>query len=185
MDGSGGAGTKGGGARRALIAVAKMKRPVGLKGEIALEPMTDYRERLLQLANVWIGQDEETARSRRVDRVRMTSSTVILKLGDVGSRTQAEEYRGQYVFVDEEDSPRPEPGSYYVHEVVGLDVVREDGTFIGRIRDVQKFPAQDIWIAVQGDREVMIPAVKEIIRSVELDTRRVIVRLPEGFIDEN
>lgn len=175
----------GGDVGRALIAVGRLRRPVGLKGEMSLEVLTDSRERLQGIERTWVGRTADRARIHRMQHVRLTRQAVVVKLSEVDSRSQAEEYRDHYVFVDEEDSPGPEPGSYYVHEVVGLEVVDEQGRRLGTVADVQKFPAQDLWIVERDNRQYMIPAVREFIRSVELDRRRIIVRPIEGLIDEN
>jgi len=168
-----------------LIAVGRLTRPVGLKGELALEPLVGHRERLSELAEAWIGRAAETAHGCRVEHVRFTSAAAVVKISGIESRTEAEQHRGQYVFVDERSSAGPAPGSFYVHDIVGLEVFREDGTFVGTVQDVQKSPAHDLWIVARAGREFMIPAVREFIRSVELDRRRVVIRPIEGLIDEN
>lgn len=170
---------------RSLIAVGRLTRPVGLKGEMALVPLTGRRERLAALEESWIGLAADSAELRRVEHVRITQAAVVVKVSGIESRTQAEQHRGEYIFVDESDSPGPAPGSFYVHDIVGLEVLREDGTYVGTVREVQKSPAHDIWIVARGEREFMIPAVRAFIRSVELERRRVIIRPIEGLIDEN
>jgi len=171
--------------QRALLAVGRLTRPVGLKGEMALELLADNRERLESLDRTWVGEKPEGARLHHMEHVRFTRQSVVIKLSEVDSRSKAETYRGQYLFVDQADSPGRTPGSYYVHEVVGLDIVDESGVHIGTITDVQKFPAQDLWIVRRGNSEIMIPAVSEFVRSVDLESRRVVVRVIEGLLDEN
>lgn len=170
---------------RALIAIGRMTRPVGLKGEQALEILTENRDRLQSIKSVWVGPAPGDAHMHHVQHVRLTPKSVIVKLSDVDSRTRAEEYRGLFVFVDEKESPAPAPGSFYVHELIGLEVVDEQGTHLGTISDVQHFPAQDLWVVARGGREILVPAVREFIRSVELERRRVIVRPIDGLFDEN
>lgn len=168
-----------------LIAVGRLTRPVGLKGEMALEPLVDDRERLTELGESWIGRAAEAAKGCRVEHVRFTNAAAVVKISGIESRTEAEQHRGEYVFVDERTSAGPAPGSFYVHDIIGLDVFREDGTYIGTVKDVQKSPAHDLWIVARSGREFMIPAVRAFIRSVELDRRRVVIRPIEGLIDEN
>lgn len=170
---------------RSLIAVGRLTRPVGLKGELAVDVLTENRDRLQSIESAWVGATPGEARLHRMEHVRLSPAAVIVKLSDVDSRTHAETYRGQYVFVDEKESPGPGPGSYYVHELIGLEVVDEQGTHLGTISDVRRFPAQDLWVVARGGREILVPAVKEFIRSVELERRRVIVRPIEGLFDEN
>ena len=185
MPATGDGGRRVDGTGRALIAVGRITRPVGLKGEMALELMADDRERLRSVERVWVGASPDKALIHQMQHMRLTRAAVVVKISDVDSRARAEDFRGQYVFVDEKGSPGPGPGSFYVHDVVGLEVVDEEGAHIGTISEVQKLPSQDIWIVLRGGREIMIPAVSEFIRSVELDRRRVVVRLIEGLIDEN
>ena len=176
---------QGDGRDQGLIAVGRLTRPVGLKGEMALELLTDRRERIQNIEQAWVGATAPEASLHQMQQVRLTPKAVVVKLSDVDSRTEAEHYRGQYVFVEAGNSPGPEPGSFYVHEVVGLDVVDEDGAYIGTIADVRNLPGQDLWVVMRGGREVLIPAVSEFIRSVQMDQHRVVVRLIEGLIDEN
>ena len=168
-----------------LIAVGRLGRPVGLKGEMTLEFLGDNQQRIRTVERTWVGANPEDVVPRSLEAVRFTPKTVVVKLSGLDSRTDAEGCRGQFVFVVLGDSPAPPDGRYFVHDLIGLEVVDEHGSPIGTLTDVQSFPAQDVWIVDRNGREIMIPAVREFVRSVDLESGRVVVRAIEGLIDEN
>ncbi len=170
---------------RDLIAVGRLGRPVGLKGEMTLEVLGESQERIGTLEALWVGATPQGVVSRRMEGVRVTPKTVVVKLSGVDSRSDAEGCRAQYVFVNLAESPGPAAGRYFVHDLIGLEAVDEQGVRVGTITDVQKLPAQDVWIIDKNGREIMIPAVREFVREVDLEAGRVVIRAIEGLIDEN
>jgi 16S rRNA processing protein RimM len=74
-------------------------------------------------------------------------------------------------------------GRYYVHDVVGLRVVDQQGTELGTLREVLKLPAHDVYVVARGEKEFMIPAVKEFVLEINPAERFVRVRLIEGMAE--
>ena len=106
-----------------------------------------------------------------------------LKLKGIDDRNAAESLRGKVLFVDEAHRAKLPEGEYFVHDVLGLAVREEGGTDLGTVADVLRYPASDVYV-VRGDRgEILIPAVKEFVRSVDLGARTMTVRLIEGMIE--
>ena len=166
-----------------MIAVGRITRGVGLKGELNVSLLTDSSERFDQLKTVWIGTDESLAGKHAVVDVRKTNSAVVLKLKDVDSRTAADGFRGQMVFVASKDAVAPKKGSYFIHDIIGMEVETETGEQIGIVQDVMQLPANDVWVVVKGDKEYLIPAIKDVIRSVDVQRRRVVIRPLEGLLE--
>jgi len=168
-----------------LIAIGYITKSVGLRGEMKVIPLTDDPERFHDLASVWIGADDTTARERQLTECRVTSKGVFLKIASIEDKNAAETLRGSYVFVAEKMAIKLDPGSHFIHEIVGLTVETEEGEEIGKVTDVQKYPAQDIWVVQRGAREILIPAVKEIVRQVNLKEKRITIRAIEGLLDSD
>ena len=109
---------------------------------------------------------------------------VRLKLAGIDDRDAADRARGKILFVDEAHRAKLAKGQYFVHDVLGLAVREEGGSDLGTVADVLRYPASDVYV-IRGDRgEILIPAVKEFIRSVDLETRTMTVRLIEGMVPE-
>ena len=166
-----------------MIAVGRVSKSVGVKGELGVSPLTDDPRRFTKLKSVWIGGDESTAERFSVSSVRRVQSTVVLTVKEIDSRAAADGRRGEYIFVSEKDSVAPRKGSYFIHEIIGLEVVTESGDRIGIVRDVMKLPAHDVWIVHNGTKEILIPATKEIIRSVDVKRSTVVIRPLEGLLE--
>ena len=166
-----------------MIAVGRITRSVGLKGEMNVAVLTDTLQRFEKLKTVWIGTDESQAAKHALVAVRVTSSAVVLKLKDIDSRTASDSLRGQLVFVASKDAVVPKKGSYFIHDIVGMDVETESGEAIGTVREVMELPANDVWVVAGVGGEFLIPAIKDVIRSVDVQRRRVVIRPLEGLLE--
>lgn len=157
---------------------------VGLKGEVKVVPLTDDPGRFKKLKAVWVGTNEPL-RECEIESVRVDSDSAVVKFKEIPDRSGAEELLEKFLFVENKDSVRPREGSYYSHEIMGLSVVTSEGKEVGKIEDVWKLPANDIWVVRKGATEVLIPAVKAIIKKVDLGGRVVLVEEIEGLIELN
>jgi len=166
-----------------MIAVGRITRSIGLKGELNVALLTDVPERFENLESVWVGTDETQTVEHSVASVRVGRSSVVLKLKNIDSRSAADEQRGRLVFVAEKEAIVPKKGSYFIHDVVGMKVLTEEGEEVGTVQEVMQMPANDVWVVVAGGKEVLIPATKEVIKSVDLEHRAVRIRPLEGLLE--
>jgi 16S rRNA processing protein RimM len=95
----------------------------------------------------------------------------------------AEQLRGGYLEITREQLvPLPE-GSYYIFEIIGLKVYDLDGAYLGEITDVLQTGANDVYVVETGGKPLLIPALKQVVREVDLQGRRMRVELPEGLME--
>jgi 16S rRNA processing protein RimM len=147
---------------------------VGLRGEVEVEPLTDDAGRFHPGLSVRAG-----ASMRQVEGVRNGAGKLVLKFIGVDNRGLADDLRGEYIEIEtNEVQPLPE-GSYYHWQLLGLEVFDIAGQRIGAITDILDNPANDIYLVSSGDREVLVPAVSEVVRSIDLGAGRMVVDLPE------
>ena len=166
-----------------MIAVGRITKSVGIKGEVRVAMLTDSPERFAKLKTVWCGTDETTAVRFSVLSMRIEQSAVVLKLKEIDSRSLADEHRGEYLFVEAKDMVAAAKGSYFIHDIIGMKVVTEVGEEVGSVRDVMELPANDVWVVASRTKEILIPAIKEVIRLVDLDGRTVVIRPLEGMLE--
>lgn len=169
--------------KHVLFAVGKLVRAHGLKGELVLHPMTDSIGRLRKLKRVFIGSTEDNANEANVERVLISEHRVRVKLEHIDDRTGADRLAGTLLFVDEADRVVPPEGRYYLHEVVGLNVVDRRHGRIGTVTEILRLPAQDVYVIRSGDREVLVPAVKEFIECIDVESKTLRVHLIEGMVE--
>lgn len=166
-----------------MTAVGKISKSIGLKGEVRVTLLTDSPDRFRRLKAVWIGSEESTATRYKIQSVRVSRAAVVMQVEKVQTRTAADALRGQFVFVADKDEVKPRQGSYFIHEIVGMAVVDEAGMSIGTVQEVMQLPANDVWVVTSGEKEFLIPAIKEVIRSVDVGRRTVVIRPMEGMLD--
>jgi 16S rRNA processing protein RimM len=150
-----------------------VRRAVGLRGEIEVEPLTDRPERFRAGVELLVG-----GRRRAVEQARHGPHGITLKLAGVDGRTEAERLPGQYLEVDRAEVEALPPGSYYHWQLIGLDVVKPDGSRLGRVVDVQPYPANDVYVVGEGGAEMLVPALREVVREVDLEAGRMVIDLP-------
>jgi 16S rRNA processing protein RimM len=160
-----------------LLAVGRITRAHGVRGEVAVQSLTEVEERFAP-GSVLLTEDD---RRLTVRRVRPHGDRLLVTFEEIEDSTEAESLRGALLLIAAADTPSiEEPGRFWVHQVVGLDVVTEDGRSLGQIREVHSNPANDLWVTDQG---ALIPAVNEVIREVDLHRGRVTIAELPGLLE--
>ncbi|ARJ04830.1 ribosome maturation factor RimM [Cnuibacter physcomitrellae] len=170
------------------LRVGRLTKAHGLKGAIKLELFTDDPERRFVPGAVfslqvpadspWHGKTLELAELRWYNQHPVGFFT------GVTDRTAAESLIKAILWIDlDPEADAPGDDEWFDHQLVGLSVVR-DGVAVGTVKLVEHLPAQDLLIVKTADGEVMVPFVKEIVPSVDLDAGVVTVTPPAGLFEE-
>jgi 16S rRNA processing protein RimM len=148
------------------VVVGRVGRPHGLDGSFVVEDASDDPQRFARGATLLAGNE-----SVRVENTKRAGNRLVIRL----DRAVA---RGTALEVPVSELPQPEEDTYYVFQLVGLDVVEEGGRGLGRVRDVAPYAANDV---LELDSGVLLPLVEDCIREVDLDAGRIVVA--PGFAD--
>jgi len=166
-----------------LCIIGKILGPYGLKGNVCVKPITDFVERFKKLKRVYIGDNPIEVEEHYVVSSFLRDDDVILQFRNVNDRTAAESFSGKFIYIPEEELvPLPED-SYYVHDLIGLKVCDVNGNKIGVITDVWLLPANDVYVVESKGKEILIPAISDVVKKVDLENKMVIIELMEGLID--
>ena len=157
----------------------------GLRGEVRVEMHTDFPQRFAVGNQLLRGPGLEPA---HIDTSRPHKGFMLIRFDGMNTREQAEEIRGHWLFVPEEDAHSLADDTYWIHDLVGLQVSTESGTMLGTIRDVLVTGANDVYVIQtqapfnQG-RDLLVPAAGDVVQQVDLDAGAMVVRLPDGLIE--
>jgi 16S rRNA processing protein RimM len=161
-----------------VLAVGRITRAHGIRGEVAVQSLTEVSDRFTPGSLLSL----EDGRTLTVQSVRRHQQRLLVKFDEVIDRTDAEGLRGAVLLVSADRSPAiAETDRFWVHQVVGLHVVTEEGRSLGRIREVRANPANDLWVTDTG---ALIPAVRAFVRDVDLSAGRVTVHEVPGLFEE-
>jgi len=164
-----------------LLAVGRIVKAFGIRGEIVVQPMTDSPERFRELRSVLMGKEAGSVREVHIEESSISHRGVRVRIAEITDRTAAERVVGSFLFVDSEHRLRIPRGRFFVHELVGMSVLDEEGRVRGVVTDVLKLPAHDVYVVEHKGGEFMIPAVREFIRDIDVEQRILKVRIIEGL----
>ena len=159
------------------IKLGKITAPQGIKGEVRVYPYTDEPTRFSEIEAVLLN-----GQKRRIQKVRYMKNMAVLKLEGIDDRNAAEAIRNQELLLSKEDLWQQDADTYFIDDILGSLVLDEDGTPVGVLKQVHSRPAHDLYEIERPDRSTfLIPAVKEFIRNVDLDDRRITIHLIDGL----
>ena len=165
-----------------LLKVGVITTTHGVRGEVKVFPTTDDAERFLELEYVLLDTGREL---RRLDikNVRFFKNLVILKFDGIDNINDIEKYKGKDLWISREEAQELGEDEYYIADLQGLNVVLEDGTEFGTLRDVMETGANDVYIIDSNEHgEVLLPAIKECILDVDLEKNTMTVHLMKGLL---
>ena len=151
----------------------------GIRGEMRVMPWTDTPDFLTEFETLYLDGEAVAVESARVQK-----TCVLLKLQGVDTVEAAAKLRGKILCIDREDVELPE-GSVFIDDLMGMTVTDQNGETIGTVKDVITMPKNDVYV-VSGQREYMIPAVKEYVKRIDAAAKTMEVVIIEGMAtDEN
>ena len=166
-----------------FVLVGILRRPHGLRGEALVSIDTDFPERLQKGKVLYLGEDQlpVTIRSRRGH-----NEGILLAFQEFPDKESLQNIRNLPLYARIEDIPKLPAGEYYRHQLIGLEVVEENGEVLGILVQVLDTSANDVYI-VQSERgeEILLPATKEVIRGLDQEKKLMTVRLLPGLRPES
>ena len=163
--------------------IGVITRPHGVLGEMKVYPVTDDIKRFKGMKEILMGPPEGQKgelSTVKVEGVRFQKNMVLLKLSGIESPEEARKLSQYQLYVKREDAIPLSDGEYYVSDLIGLSVLSEKGEKLGILKDVLKTAANDVYV-VKGEREILVPAVKEYVLSIDLPKGEMTVLFVEGM----
>lgn len=169
--------------QKMLISIGRVVKPWGVKGELRIEPITDFPERFKELDRVFLVSASGGSIECRVKSVRYRAGIPYLAFEGYETPEKARALAGRLIQIPEQEAvPLPE-GSYYWFELIDMDVFTEDGKKLGRISDIFRTGSNDVYVVKCGRREYYIPATQEIIRVIDRSEKKMVIHVIEGLLD--
>lgn len=166
-----------------LLAVGRVTRTHGVRGEVAVQPLSEVESRFQGGSVLLLGPAGD--RRLTVREARSHGLRLLVRFEEIADLGEAESLRGRLLLVRAEDAPPLPADRYWVHELVGLEVLTEMGRTLGKIREVLHNPANDVWLVEGDDGEVLVPALRDVIAEVDPMAGRVVIREVPGLLGED
>lgn len=178
-----------------LLQVGAIATTHGVRGEVKVFPMTDDVNRFKRLKKVFLDVGSEY-REMEILQVKFFKNMAILKFKGIDNINEIEKYKGRGLFVTRDQAVKCEKDEYFIADLIGMEVTTEAGELLGKLKDVLQTGANDVYLVevaqdspyadkVQGKkRELLLPAIRECIRSVDMQQRSMQVYLMSGLLEE-
>ena len=166
------------------LTIGEIVSPFGRLGEVKVRLETDFPDRFSKLKTVALRWNTGVCRIVTVEKARIHKTQVLLKLVDFDSIDDAETLRNTLVQIHPDDAIVLPENEYYIHELIGCEVFTEGGRKLGAVTDVMRGVANDVYVIGKGKEEILIPAIKDVIREVRLDLRTILISPTPGLLPE-
>jgi 16S rRNA processing protein RimM len=176
------------GEMRGFVAIARIVRPQGRKGEVVAEILTDFPSRFRDLRRVFLDVPGNHPQAATLEHTWLHKGRVVLKLAGISSIDDAETLRGRLVLVPEEEKVALSPNQYYLWELKGCQVVVENGGMrepLGTVTEVERTGGVDLLHVVDDSREVLVPFAAAICKVIDPESRLIVIEPPEDLLDLN
>jgi 16S rRNA processing protein RimM len=166
-----------------FIAVGRILRPHGVRGEVRVELLTDSPERWSNLESVFLGEQHLP---EKILSHRLHKNFVLIKFAGYDDRNEVEALRGEYIYITLADAVPLEPDEFYYFQVLGLEVQTESGEVLGDIVDVLKPPGANEVFVIHGFRgELLVPVIADVVKHIDLNAGHIIIRPLPGLFDDD
>ena len=165
-----------------LLKVGVITTTHGVRGEVKVFPTTDP-ERFLDLEYVILDAGREM-KKLEIRNVKFFKNLVILKFDGIDNINDIEMYKGRDLWVPREEAQELDEDEYYIGDLIGMEVVLEDNTHFGTLKDVMETGANDVYVVETSEgEEILLPAIRDCILDVNVEEKRMTVHVLEGLLD--
>ena len=160
-----------------FLVVGYLRRAHGLRGEMLMDILTDFPDRITQGKKIYLG---ETHREMTIRSIRPNNKVLLIAFEGFDTPENAGTLRNQNVYVRTDQVPPLPEGEYYHHELLGLKVVDESGKYLGILDEILETGANDVYVIKdETGHEILIPAVPDYVKNINLEVKEIIVSLPQ------
>ena len=154
----------------------------GIKGEVKVFPTTDDAGRFKELKEVIMDNGRERL-NLEIEGVKFFKQYAILKFKGYDSINDIERYKSAKLYIKREQAVKLKKDEYFIADLIGMEVVTENGEYFGKMKDVLTTGANDVYIVTREDgTEVLLPAIKQCVKSVDMEQGRITVHIMDGLI---
>ena len=154
----------------------------GLKGFVKVKPFTDDIKEFETFETIYVQKKTELIEFK-IESVRYAKNMVLLKLKGIDDIDSAAALRNLYIKVSREQLPELQENSYYIVDLLECEVVTVEGEILGKMDDVFNTGSNDIYVVKnEKGKQILLPAIKEVIKNVDIPNRKITVKLMEGLI---
>ena len=162
--------------------IGQIVNTFGIKGEVKVNPFTDDMERFEELNSIYVVKNKQLI-EYEIEHVKYQKNMIILKLKNVEDMNTAEKLKGCYIRIHRKDARKLPEGTYFIADIIGSQVITDDGKILGIVDDIYNTGAKDIFVVKdEFGKQILLPHIEEVILNIDVEKQIVTVHLLEGLV---
>ena len=164
------------------LEIGQIVNTFGIKGMVKVKPFTDNIERFDELEKVYI-ENKKGKKEYEIEEVKYHKNMVLIKFKGIENPEDANLLRESYLLVDRANEKPLEEGTYYIVDMIGLDVYTDENEFLGKLEDIFNTGSNDIYVVKNElGKQILLPAIDDVLKEIDMDNKKVVVHLIPGLI---
>lgn len=164
-----------------LLRIGVISNTHGIHGEVKVFPTTDYPEQFEELEDIFL-DNNTTLLSMKIEKVRYFKNMIILKFKGYDNINEIECYKGKDLFITREQAVPLEDGEYFISDLIGSQVITDDGRELGELFDVLETGANNVFLVKKRDGgELLLPYIPDCVLSIDIEEKLVTVHMMKGL----
>ena len=162
--------------------IGQIVNTFGIKGEVKVNPFTDDVEQFERLKSILVVKNKQLVEIE-IENVRYQKHLVILKLKNIDDMNTAEKLKGCYIKINRKDARKLPEGTYFIADIIGSQVITDDGQILGKVDDIYNTGSNDIYVVKDElGKQILLPGIKDVILDIDVEKQIVTVHLLEGLV---
>lgn len=164
------------------LEICQIVNTFGIKGQVKVVPFTDDITQFDTLKQIYI-EKRKNLELFEIEKSNYHKNMIILKLKGIDTPEQAESLRNCYIKINRKDARKLPEGTYFIVDLIGLDVYTDEEKLLGTLEDIYNAGSSDIYVVRTSEgKQILLPAIKDVIKKVDIENKKVIVHIIEGLI---
>jgi len=168
------------------LMVGKIVNTHGIRGELKIYPNTDFPEVRFAVGNKLQMINEETGASQQVEvqTSRLQKKMYVIRFKGFGNINEVEKYKGWVLKVSKNDTVDLEEDEYYFHEIIGCEVITDEGQSLGVITEILTPGANDVWVVKPAKgKDILIPYIHDVVLDINVEDKKITIHVMEGLLE--
>lgn len=162
--------------------IGQIVNTFGIKGMVKVNPFTDDISQFEEMETILVDK-KGSLQEMQIEEVKYSKNQVLLKLKGIETVNDAEKYRNCYLKLPREKARKLPKNTYFIADLIGLEVYTEEGKLLGKVDDIYNTGASDIYIIKDTlGKQILLPAIKEVIKQIDLEQEKIVVHLLDGLV---
>ena len=162
--------------------IGQIVNTFGIKGFVKVNPFTDDVRRFEERKSVLVEKNKQLI-EMQIEEIKYQKNVVLIKFKQILDINMSEKYKGCYIKILRKDAKKLPKDTYFIADLIGLNVYTEDGKLLGKVNDIYNNKANDVYV-VKDDlgKQILLPAIKDVIKQINIEEEKIIVHLINGLV---